>query len=454
MINLKIKNKNILNYSNYLIFLFLISCIILSSREFVHINLKIFGFPLYITEIFILIICILILLNFCAYKNKKIFTDYKLKIEHVLLISILLVSLVTGLIKYGNTYVFRHSAIFYYSIFSFLVPTIFINIKQFEIFNIVAVFIIFFNLIIAIVVSQSIFGGFAYYYQGLFLFIIVNSLIFLKNKLANSILILIAAIIIYEIINSMVRAAWVAFFLAILFNLVLLIIFRKKLAIKKSFYWKTSLIVILTIFLIVSLSFFNLEVVDLISNNSDTNTTVQNSERKSKISDYSSEFESMYNFNEVVSVSGNNAKWRIILWKDIIQKSMNKPILGYGFGMLYNNETLKNMGWQYGDDVGFLDPHNSYLSILYRTGIVGLLIFLLFIISFFIKMIKFLRCCQDLAISVYMISVLSTIIFILVTSFFMVVLEGPFLGIFLWVFIGLALSLKNIYDMKLKSFEN
>ena len=211
-----------------------------------------------------------------------------------------------------------------------------------------------------------------------------------------------------------------------------------------------------------------MKVVDLISKNSstnttvqdseenavDTNTTVQDSEIESKFSDYSSEFKSMYNFNEVMSLSGNNVKWRIILWKDIIKKSMQKPILGYGFGMLYNNETLKNMGWGYGDDVGFLDPHNSYLSILYRTGIVGLLIFLLFIISFFIKMIKFLRGCQDLAISVYMISVLSAIIFILVISFFMVVLEGPFLGIFLWVFIGLALSLANIYDTKLKSLEN
>jgi len=466
--NLQGKSKHLLNYINYLVFLFLISPIILFSRDFVHINFKIFGFPVYITEIFILIICIFALLNFGIYKDKKIFTDYKLKIEHILLISILLVSLVTGLIKYGNTYVFRHSAIFYYSIFSFLVPAIFINIKQFKIFSIVAVFIIFFNLIIAITVSQSIFGGFAYYYQGLFLFIIVNSLIFLKNKLTNSILILIAAIIIYEIISSMVRAAWVAFLIAILFNLVLLIIFRKKLAIKKSFYWKTSLIVILTIFFIVSLSFFNLKVVDLISKNSstnttvqdseenavDTNTTVQDSEIESKFSDYSSEFKSMYNFNEVVSLSGNNVKWRIILWKDIIQKSMKKPILGYGFGMLYNNETLKNMGWKYGEDVGFLDPHNSYLSILYRTGIVGLLIFLLFIISFFYKMVKFLRGCQDLAISVYMISILSAIIFILVISFFMVVLEGPFLGIFLWVFIGLALSLANIYDTRLKSLEN
>ncbi|MHB1377937.1 MAG: O-antigen ligase family protein [Candidatus Humimicrobiaceae bacterium] len=300
---------------------------------------------------------------------------------------------------------------------------------------------------------------------------------------------MVAAIIIYEIIDMRSRAAWVAFLIAILFNLVLLIIFRKKLVIKKSFYWKISLIVILTIFLIMSLSLLNPKVVDLKSDNSDTNITVQNSEintadnnlsnnsdtnitvqnseintadnnlsnnsgLKTRIFSYIDEFKSIYYFNNEDSVSANNAKWRLIVWKDIIKKSMQKPILGYGFGMLYNNETVKDMGWAYGQDVGFIDPHNSYLSILYRTGLVGLLIFLLFIISFFIKMIKFLRYCRDSAISAYMISILSAIIFILVISFFMVVLEGPYLGIFLWVFIGLALSLTNIYDMKLKSINN
>jgi len=452
--NLQGKSKHLLNYFNYLIFLFLISCIILFSRDFVHINLKIFGFPVYIVEIFIIIICILALLNFGIYKDKKIFTDYKLKIEHILLISILLVSFVTGLIKYGNTYVFRHSAILYYSIFSFLAPAIFINIKQFEIFNIVSIFIIFFNSIIYITVRDSIFGGFAYYYQGLFLFIIINSLILFKNKLINSILILISTIIIYEIIDMKVRAAWVAFLVTILFNLTLLIIFRKKLAIQKSLYWKTSIIVILMILLFVGLSFFNLKAFNNATALPETKTVQIKTDLKTKITGYIDEFKSIYNQSDEASSSANNAKWRIILWKDIIKKSMEKPILGYGFGMLYNNETLKDMGWAYGDDVGFLDPHNSYLSILYRTGIVGLLIFLLFIISFFVKMIKFLRSCQDSAISTYMISILSAVIFILVISFFMVVLEGPFLGIFLWVFIGLALSLTNIYDIKIKSIEN
>jgi len=298
-------------------------------------------------------------------------------------------------------------------------------------------------------------------------------LIFLKNKLANTILILIAAIIIYEIIDMKVRAGWVAFLIAILFNLVLLIIFRKKLTIRKSFYWKTSLIVILTILLTVSLSSFNLQTFELKSNNFWVNTTAINNEEitvdntaaapetttaqvktdlKTKTNDYIDEVKSIY--DQSGTPSANNASWRIILWKDIIKKSMQKPILGYGFGMLYNNETVKDMGWKYGQDVGFLDPHNSYLSILYRTGIVGLLIFLLFIISFFIKMIKFLRYCRDSTISAFMISILSAVIFILIISFFMVVLEGPYLGIFLWVFIGLALSLTNIYDTKLKSISN
>ena len=94
-----------------------------------------------------------------------------------------------------------------------------IYIKQFKIFSIVSIFIIFFNSIILITVSNSIFGGFANYYQGVFLFIIINSLILIKNKLINAIQILIAAILFYEIIDSMVRTAWVAFLVAILFNL-------------------------------------------------------------------------------------------------------------------------------------------------------------------------------------------------------------------------------------------
>ncbi|NQT66484.1 MAG: O-antigen ligase family protein [Actinobacteria bacterium] len=397
----------------------------------------------------------------------------------------------TGLIKYGNAYVFRHSAILYYSIFSFLVPAIFINIKQFKIFNIVSIFIIFFNSIISITVNNSIFGGFINYYQGVFLFIIINSLILIKNKLINAIQILIAAILFYEIIDMMVRSAWVAFLVAILFNLVLLIIFRKKLAIKKSFYLKISLIVILTILLIVSLGSFNLKAVDNATAAPETTTAINNegitvdnttaapetttainnegiivdnttaapetttaqveTALKTKITGYIDEFKSIYEHSDKTSVSAVNAKWRLIVWKDIIKKSMQRPILGYGFGMLYNNETFKVTRQGYVGDVGFIDPHNSYLSILYRTGIVGLLIFLLFIISFFVKMIKFLRGCQDLSISIYMISILSAVIYILGYSFFLVVLEGPHMGIFLWVFIGLALSLSNIYDMKIKS---
>ncbi|MDD5659466.1 MAG: hypothetical protein PHR39_05595, partial [Actinomycetota bacterium] len=103
------KRKNLLNYIIYFIFLFLTSSTILFSREFAHLNIKVLGFPMYVTEIAILIISMLMVFNCFINKDKKIITGYKLKFEHILMFLILFVSLVTGLIKYGNVYVFRHS---------------------------------------------------------------------------------------------------------------------------------------------------------------------------------------------------------------------------------------------------------------------------------------------------------------------------------------------------------
>lgn len=420
------KRKNLLNYIIYFIFLFLTSSMMLFSREFAHMNIKVLGFPVYVTEIAILIISILMVFNYFINKDKKIITGYKLKFEHILIFLILIVSLVTGLVRYGNVYVFRHSALFYYSIFSFLVPAFLTDMRQFEIFVIVSAFLIFINSIIYMIFSNNIFNNFNYYYQGLFIFIIINSLIMIKNKIINIAAVLTAVIFIYEMIDTKVRAAWVALIIATILNIALLIIFRKKLDMKKSFIIKVSVTVMLAILLIVCLSFFNLN-------------------------NYIGEFKSIYSQSDEASPSYNNAVWRLIVWKDIIKKSMQKPILGYGFGMLYNNDTLKDMGWAYGADTGFLDPHNSYLSILYRTGILGISIFLLFIVSFFVKAINFLRKFQDRQTSIYMIGILSSVVFILVISFFMVVLEGPYLGIFLWIFIGLALALINIESSRLPS---
>lgn len=74
---------------------------------------------------------------------------------------------------------------------------------------------------------------------------------------------------------------------------------------------------------------------------------------------------------------------RIPLWQDLVSHVWaQKPILGYGFGALWNDQDFRNsmqlkQKWIY--QVFFAD--NGYLDILLNTGIIGLLIFLVYLFT-------------------------------------------------------------------------
>jgi O-antigen ligase len=81
---------------------------------------------------------------------------------------------------------------------------------------------------------------------------------------------------------------------------------------------------------------------------------------------------------------------RMVMWKNTLDllKKFEHPVLGYGtsgFETAYKPQVGGKEGWQ-GKPVG--DPHNQYLLILVEYGIVGLIIFLLFIFSFFRQPVK------------------------------------------------------------------
>ncbi len=81
---------------------------------------------------------------------------------------------------------------------------------------------------------------------------------------------------------------------------------------------------------------------------------------------------------------------RVVMWKNTIQllKRFEHPVFGYGtsgFETAYKQQVEGQKGWQ-GQPVG--DPHNQYLRILVEYGLVGLILFLLFIFSFFRQGIK------------------------------------------------------------------
>jgi len=81
---------------------------------------------------------------------------------------------------------------------------------------------------------------------------------------------------------------------------------------------------------------------------------------------------------------------RIVMWKNTIDilKHFEHPFFGYGtngFELAYKKQIAQQNGWQ---GESFADPHNQYLRILVEYGFIGLLIFLLFILSFFKQKVK------------------------------------------------------------------
>ncbi|MFH1968582.1 MAG: hypothetical protein ABIJ84_04295 [bacterium] len=134
----------------------------------------------------------------------------------------------------------------------------------------------------------------------------------------------------------------------------------------------------------------------------------------------------------------NTILWRLFLWGDILDEMMKKKtILGIDFGKPLRSPTMEKLryltgtGWCIGDWLGWLEPHNSYIHILYRAGIVGL-IFIVSIWYFFIKMfIGFLKN------NSYKGIVLSAAIFsYLIHVNFVVFLELPRLSIPFWCLAG------------------
>jgi len=82
---------------------------------------------------------------------------------------------------------------------------------------------------------------------------------------------------------------------------------------------------------------------------------------------------------------------RIVMWKNTVQllKKIEHPVVGYGtsgFETAYKKQVTGQKGWQ-GEPVG--DPHNQYLRILVEYGVIGLILFLLFI--FFLFQTEYLR---------------------------------------------------------------
>jgi O-antigen ligase len=272
------------------------------------------------------------------------------------------------------------------------------------------------------------FAQFGYFYISISLIFSLFFFAYLKKIIYKIAALIFSIIFLYYIFTSSVRAAWAGLFFSFIF--IIFGFIRYKFLRK----YLKKIIIVLIILVLIAGSLFTLALFKY----------------PEKINVIKEDIDGLISFKDLNTTSANNIKWRLIVWEGIFKDSLKKPFFGYGFGMLYNNETLKNMpGWyESGNEVGFIDPHNSYLSILYRCGFFGIAAYLLLIIRFFIICLKSIKDTNSEKENITIFCLLTSVIFILFISFFMVVLEGPYLGIFLWINMGLTISL--IYSIKNK----
>ncbi len=139
---------------------------------------------------------------------------------------------------------------------------------------------------------------------------------------------------------------------------------------------------------------------------------------------------------EILQGDVNNSVFRLMIWRDMLREyAAHRPLFGFDFGKPLRAITLEIIGWagsEWKRD-GWISAHNSFLHILYRSGVAGL-VFIVGILSYLFKM---MRDCIRLR-SVTGSVLCGMVLCWFVAANFLVVLEVPYSAIPIWVMYGAA----------------
>jgi O-antigen ligase len=145
--------------------------------------------------------------------------------------------------------------------------------------------------------------------------------------------------------------------------------------------------------------------------------------------------------------SGEDANWqfRLSAWKEAWKRFMSCPLAGEGFGAPFTFELLP------------LDndprPHNTFLTVLYKMGLIGFLPLLALLTYFLWTAVRGLRRnSRNHGVALAWIVVLAEIAFCFYGAANLL-LESPFLASLFWTFMGLGLSMTRLLDRERLSLE-
>ena len=388
------------------------------NRTFAYLHLSIGRVPIYITEIILIVLIFKTILPFPFRKIKTVKTPLDIPFLFYYLLG--MVALARGLSTYGLDAV-RHSAIVYYSLFYYLITE---NVKRFDqIKKIVILFFIGSFLSTVFYISGLMLGieaiGYisslsrAIGYNVCIIFpmlLLVSLHSHLNHNKIFSFYFLLLPIQFAAIIIGRVSSGWVSLSGSLIF---LYVLGERRI--------KSSIIVgcvSALLCLAVILPIYN------------------NYYHKGILDEIYMEAESFLNYGEASTVASANARWRIQTNYFAVQNTLKKPVSGVGFG------PSAGIGETIGGDK-YVDFHNSYLSVAFRMGFPGIIALILINLLFYFYGIRFYRSTKNSLKRAYMIGILASHLSISLNASFFMVLQGPYMGIFYWILIGLGVALIN-----------
>jgi hypothetical protein len=129
-----------------------------------------------------------------------------------------------------------------------------------------------------------------------------------------------------------------------------------------------------------------------------------------------------------------NAVFRFLAWQEAGQRFANNPVLGEGFGVPFSFE----LTWY---DVR---PHNTFLTILYKMGLLGFLPAMVLLVGFQWKGWRSLRSFHQRPGALFLYVLLVAQVAMSVFGFLNLLLESPFLASIYWVILGVGFRVMSL----------
>lgn len=447
----------------YLFFIFIFGTLSF-GRAFSTLHIDTPIIPLFVTEIFIFIGLIWLILNPVRVKYLKQTSISKIFISFLFIFFLFGFSKLIGGCLARNPFVFRDLVLVFYIL---LLPLTYIfmdNIKQLKLFlavlilsNIVALLIgrfLFFDIFLFDRMNNFISRTKSFnlgLYYGVTVSFLVPMYFSLKNKLRKFVVIFILVLNVYMLFAFGERTLWFAVLSLVIYFLV--VYGRKLLKILAYFLLLASILIPIFIYCdsihkkdYYSESIFGKtkSLILFLSGKMKWDKPDVNKYLTYQVKD-SAGLEINNEIDDQIKSGMDNIVWRLIVWKDSIKFGLSSPIFGKGFGVYPDYKIWGYRGPLRIDmDSNVVPAHNHLVTVFYKMGLLGLILFLWINVYVFLYGFRHINKAKSEFTRNFLIGALGAFVFWHSMALFFDVIDSPPTSIFLWIIMGIIFAVIEI----------